>query len=118
MSRYITFTLSMPGVASWNGRWSGEGRRYVIVRKLSNSRRGNAKADELVAMRSRSHHWSDGWCARVDIREVDAKTARSLRRTSDGFCGYDWMVENIYLYGQTEKPERPAATVEAAVSAP
>jgi|KBSSwiStaDraftv2_1062776.scaffolds.fasta_scaffold75425_6 hypothetical protein len=117
MSRYITFTLSMPGVASWNGRWSGEGRRYVIVKKFSASRKGDAKANELLAMHSRSHHWDDGWCARVDIREVDAKTASLLRRTSDGFCGYDWMVANICLYGQTEKPEQPTATAQAA-SAP
>lgn len=25
----LSFTLSMPGRSSWNGRWSGETRRYV-----------------------------------------------------------------------------------------
>jgi hypothetical protein len=27
------------------------------------------------------------------------------KRKSAGFCGYDWMVENILAYGDTEKPQ-------------
>ena len=26
----VCFELSMPNVGSWNGKWSGEDRRYII----------------------------------------------------------------------------------------
>ena len=30
----VTFELTMPGVGSWNGRWSGEGHyTYYLVSK-------------------------------------------------------------------------------------
>ena len=29
----VVFELTMPGVGSWNGRWSGEGRYYAILKK-------------------------------------------------------------------------------------
>ena len=95
----IEFKLSMPGVNTWNGRWSGEKDNYTIVRKLSDT-----DVDKLLSGNLRAswlHRWDDGWCARVDARII-LKGERLPK--SDGFCGYDWMVTNIVLYGATEKP--------------
>jgi hypothetical protein len=95
----IEFRLSMPSTGSWDGRWSGEGRNYVIVRTMS-----DVEADKLLdglAHRSWYHSWRDGWAALVTARVMD----RGERaRKSDGFGGYDWMVANILWYGSTTEP--------------
>lgn len=88
----LAFELSMPGNNSWNSKWSGEGRSYVIVKTFT--------AKKLIEQRSFHYSWGDGWGARIDVREVDAAEARKLRKNSLGFCGYDWMVKTIIDYGQ------------------
>lgn len=98
----LAFTLSMPNVASWNGRWSGEGKRYVRIVPC----RSRAKIDELLAKGYWHHSWPDGWGAGVEVKEVDATTARKLKKQSNGFCGYDWMVDSIMQTGKI----RPAYT--------
>jgi hypothetical protein len=91
----VAFTLSMPGRNSWDGRWSGEDRLYVVVEKVS-----DVRASEIVAGGPYYYNWSDGWGARIDVRAVDGKEARKLRSKSAGFCGYEWMVNTIRLYGK------------------
>lgn len=39
----LAFTLSMPNCASWNGRWSGEGRKYVIIKAFKGKKAESAK---------------------------------------------------------------------------
>jgi len=98
----VEFKLSMPGRSSWNGGWSGEGRNYVLVRELSDGdlARLLGLAPEAINIatcrRSWSHRWSDGWVAEVSARVVPAD--EELPK-SDGFCGYDWMVDNILATG-------------------
>ena len=96
----LAFKLSMPGVASWNGRWSGEGREYVIVKSLGRSKAAGARGAEILAGAPYGYGFGDGWFASVSVREVDPAEARKLRRTSAGFCGYDWMVESIIRDGK------------------
>lgn len=99
----IAFTLSMPSAPSWNGRWSGDGDLYVIIRSVR-------KPDPKV-LGSHSYRWSDGWCARVEARQVDSREAHKLRRKSKGFCGYNWMVESILRFGQIQSPTPAQAEV-------
>ncbi len=37
------------------------------------------------------------------MREVDGKEARRVRKESKGFCGYDWMVDEIRQHGRILK---------------
>ena len=103
----LAFTLSMPGVASWDGKWTGEGNCYAIVRSVNaeealracNLRLGGS----LEPGRETGCHrysFGDGWHASIDVRGVDRNEARRLRRKSDGFCGYDWMVDAILKTGR------------------
>lgn len=101
----LAFTLSMPGCPSWNGRWSGEGRKYVIVRSFTKKIEVD-NAAEILKSRSFHYSWSDGWMARIDIHSVTSAQAKRLRKESNGFCGYDWMVDTIIKYG------KPLATHE------
>lgn len=90
----VAFTLSMPNKGSWNGRWSGEGKSYVIIRSLP-----KLHAQKALAKSSYYYRWDDGWGASVGVREVGAGEARILKKHSAGFCGYDWMVDSIIAYG-------------------
>jgi hypothetical protein len=96
----LAFKLSMPGCGSWDGKWSGEGRLYVIIRHVLK----NEHPENIIQKSPYRHGWNDGWAARIEVESVDAKEAAKLRRRSAGFCGYDWMVNNIINYGQTNIP--------------
>lgn len=95
----LAFKLSMPGVSSWNGRWSGEGRDYVKVVTFR-GKSGKTKGQQLLSHGSYHYDFGDGWRARVDVEEVGSAGAARLRRKSAGFCGYDWMVDSILQFGE------------------
>ena len=109
----LCFQLSMPHAASWNGRWSGEGKCYAILKKF-NSQKAITKANELIAARSFGYRWDDGWYASISVRAVDNSEARKIRKASQGFCGYDWMVESILSRGKI-LAKHEVAKEEAAV---
>lgn len=90
----IAFELSMPRAASWNGRWSGENGLYVKVLKLTKEK------EVQIDGKNYNYRWSDGWCARVSARAIDSKEAARLRRKSNGFCGYDWMIDSIIEHNE------------------
>lgn len=98
----VEFRLLMPGCASWNGKWSGEGKNYSIVRELSGDKAAklfdaSPESFDLTKCRSSwTHRWSDGWMAEVTVRVVPA--TEELPK-SDGFNGYDWMIDNILRNG-------------------
>jgi len=100
----VAFTLSMPGCPSWDGKWSGEGKKYVIVNTFKPKELVNAVL--ILDEKSFCYRWDDGWMARIDVHEVDSKQAAKLRKESNGFCGYDWMVDSIIQHG------KPLATHE------
>lgn len=92
----VAFILSMPNRASWNGRWSGEDNVYARVKSFT-TKKAKEKAMGLIG--NHYYRWSDGWGANVKVKEVDAKEARRLSRVSQGFCGYDWMIDSLLLNG-------------------
>ena len=90
----LSFTLSMPNVASWDGKWSGQDRLYVKTHAFF-GKKSAAKADEILDKGYFHYSFGDGWSAGVTVKEVDSQEAARLRKKSDGFCGYDWMVTSI-----------------------
>ena len=95
----LAFHLGMANCPSWNGRWSGEGRKYVIV-KTFRSKKAIEKAERIRDTKHYYYRWSDGWGASITVTEVDSSQAAKLRKESEGFNGYDWMVRTICDYGQ------------------
>ncbi len=81
----------MPGVASWNGKWTGEGRRYAASRTVPKKRLSELNHTYY-------HAWKDGWRANISVRQM--RKGECLGKT-DGFCGYEWMIENILHRGTT-----------------
>lgn len=95
---YLSFELSMPNNNSWNGRWSGEGKRYVIVKNFR--REPFLPNGKRLAGSYHYYNFGDGWGAAVTVRECTGPAARSLKKQSSGFCGYGWMVDEILTHGK------------------
>lgn len=89
---FALFTLSMPNVGSWNGKWSAEGELYTkSVRFIS---RGKNLYPNLKE-RGYFYDFGDGWGANVKVSFVMRKEAVAMQRKSKGFCGYEWMIDSI-----------------------
>lgn len=113
----VAFRLTMPNVGSWDGKWSGSGGEYIRVRRLSTE-----AAAKIVNQNYYHYDFGDGWAAGVECKQVDYKQAAKYRKKSNGFRGYDWMIDEIIkygkIYGRHPKPdEKTYATVEEAEAA-
>ena len=93
----VSFVLTMPGIGSWNGKWTGSGNLYAKVRDIPK------EAKEIVGKDFR-YRWDDGWEACVSVNRVYAKEAARIRKQSMGFKGYDWMIDSIIKNGEIVKP--------------
>ena len=92
----IEFKLSMPHRASWNGGWSGAEKNYTITKNIKDKTviiLGFDKTDTKCWYYS----FGDGWTACVTGRIIP-KGERVKK--SDGFCGYNWMVDEIVWYNE------------------
>lgn len=100
----IAFTLSMPCVGSWNGKWTGAENLYCRVinfkQRYGTSKKATELTERLLSNRVYYYNFGDGWEAAVTVEAVDAKKAAKLRKGSRGFCGYDWMIANIVQHGK------------------
>ena len=97
---FLSFTLSMPNNNSWNGKWSGEDRFYAKVVNFGRTKKAEADAKQILDKGYFYYNFGDGWGAGISVEKVDAKKAQQIRKKSVGFCGYDWMVDDIKLYGE------------------
>lgn len=90
----LVFELTMPNRGSWNGHWSGEKERHIIVK---NERYIEEKGNipKILDIGDFYYRWDDGWTACVSVTKMSAPEARKLKKKSSGFCGYDWMVDSI-----------------------
>lgn len=90
----VLFRLSMPNRGSWNGKWSGADRNYILVRKLSKKILDRLN---IVGRASWYYDFGDGWAANVSAYIMQAGERAPI---SAGFCGYDWMVDSIIDHGE------------------
>ena len=70
----IEFSLTMPSIGSWNGRWSGEGRNYLKYKNLSKREMGflGLGGNKVFCeKKSWGYRWDDGWGASVIARVPD-----------------------------------------------
>lgn len=94
----VLFKLSIPGNNSWNGKWSGDGGNYTITKSVTDKRAKELGLSDNCE-KDWYHNFGDGWTACITGR-VLSKGERVAK--SRGFYGYDWMVKNIWLYGNTQ----------------
>lgn len=87
----LAFTLSMPNVGSWNGKWTASGNLYARVINIGSKKRAN----EILAKSPFRYNFGDGWCASISAKKIEGKESRQIRKASRGFYGYDWMINSI-----------------------
>ena len=108
----LSFELTMPNVGSWNGKWTGSGKKYFVVKSVADRYFGSTVLPLLDGHASRSWYYDfgDGWGANVKMEAVTSAEARARRKVSAGFCGYEWMVDSILAFGDilssTERKQR------------
>ena len=81
---YLQFILTMPGAASWNGKWSGDGRFYAKTRFLRNDKAGKEQVAKVLEKSPYNYRWPDGWMAQVDVERITSRQAESVRKKSNG----------------------------------
>jgi len=86
----LCFSLSMPNVGSWDGKWTAANRPYTRCKAVSPK-----KAEVILKKPYYSYNFGDGWRAGINVSQVDAKESRKIKRRSAGFCGYEWMIDSI-----------------------
>ena len=91
----IGYTLTMPRVGSWDRKWSGDGRVFMIFRPEARGEKGLKRQKEILANSSYYYNFGDGWTARIDVAVIPKEEVSKLRRKNQGFMGYDWMVDSI-----------------------
>jgi len=96
----IMFELTMPNNNSWNGKWSGEGKRYLAFRKFGRSKAAHEQVARLLLHKNHYYNFGDGWGANVSMTKVTSKEMTKLKKLSAGFCGYNWMCSSIVKLGK------------------
>jgi hypothetical protein len=98
----ISFELTMPNVGSWNGKRSGESKKYFLIKDVS--KRYLDKQEHFKDLLEKGndswyYSWNNGWGASVRAEIINGLEAKKRRKNSAGFCGYEWMVQSIISYG-------------------
>ena len=96
----LSFELSMPSNNAWNGKWTGEENFYAVTHDFGKTKKAENHASEIIDNGPYYYNFGDGWTACVKVKKVTAQEAREIRSESKGFCGYDWMVKEIRIYGE------------------
>ncbi len=108
----LLFTLSMPNVGSWNGKWTSADKcfaiKHIVNDDLAKKIMKNVQSkpiykdcfnSELIGYAPPScnylYNFGDGWCACVKVTQITAKEANKVMKKSQGFAGYDWMIYSI-----------------------
>jgi len=103
----LSFELTMPNVGSWNGKWTGDNKRYFVIRQVTNDF-FKGRIEPLLdgkVFQNFYYNFGDGWGANVHIEIIDSKEGRKRLKNSAGFCGYEWMVNSIMKYGKITTDE-------------
>ena len=104
----ISFELTMPSNSSWNGKWTGDNKKFYVVEEISKRWLGNQEYfKDLIANGKDdfSYSFGDGWVANIEVEVVGAAEAKKRKKQSIGFAGYEWMIRSIKTYGEIKKPK-------------
>lgn len=96
----LLFTLDMPNNNAWNGRWSGEGQFYGRIRSCGTAKKTRKRLQPILEKGYFYYNFGDGWGASVTVTEATAQDVQKVKKSSRGFCGYDWMIDSILTWGE------------------
>lgn len=99
--KHVVFILTMPGVGSWNRKWTGADKLYCRTRSYPFNKKTiltESVLGRVLAYENRSYDFCDGWIANVRIMVCTAQEKKNYDKKSQGFCGYEWMIDEIEKY--------------------
>jgi len=96
----LAFSLSMPNVGSWDGKWTGANNFYTRLVNFGRSKKSTEKAQKILDEGYFHYDFGDGWSAGITVKRVNANEALKIRKKTKGFCGYDWMIASIQRNGK------------------
>jgi len=102
----LSFTLTMPQNNAWNGKWTGDDKNFVKTNDFRTGRLANRNANYILYKRDFKYDFGDGWIANVHIEKVSVLQAAILKKKSDGFSTYEWMIESIMQHGKIQLEEK------------
>lgn len=86
----VIFELTMPNRNSRNGAWSGDCKKYTVIRDLPKG--------QLEKMNpSYYYDFGDGWGASVEVRRAGREKATGR------FNSYGWMIDSILKHNEIRK---------------
>lgn len=105
---YLQFELFMSKIGSWDGKWSGAGKQYIIIQAVDSNIFNRIITDTSISgnklifnPRKYSYDFKDGWEVTI---VVSATTSKSLKLNKlyrkNGFAGYEWMVFSIIKHNE------------------
>lgn len=95
--KHVLFELSMPNNNAWNGKWSQADELHCRVRSYPFR---SEKLKNVLSTKGCYYNFGDGWGAYVKVRECTAAEKTKYTKKSAGFCGYDWMIDELERYGR------------------
>ena len=101
--KHVLFELTMPNNNAWNGKWSQAEKLHCRVRTYAYRKNSTVISESLKNVLSTKgcyYNFGDGWGAYVSIRECTGAEKTKLSKASQGFCGYDWMIDELEKYGR------------------
>jgi hypothetical protein len=91
----------MPSNNSWNGRWSGDEKLFAVVRNIGTAKKTLARYQPIIEKGYYTFHFGDGWVAAIHVyTSTNPDEVRKIRKRSQGFCGYEWMIDSIIQRGE------------------
>lgn len=96
---YVSYELTMPNRGSWDGKWTGDGKKYYHIERYKN-KYYNENILPLIETPSATFHYDfgDGWGANIKIQVIDKQEAKNRQKITAGFAGYEWMIKSLIKY--------------------
>ena len=107
VNRYIiSFEYHTTQIGSWDKKWSGSGKVFAKLKTISKEQKEKLEKMGFAIQKGKSHSFhydfQDGWACNVTMTVGTKKEFQSIMRQSQGFLGYDWMIQDILENGQID----------------
>lgn len=104
----LLFEYSHTSIGSWDRKWSGSGKVYAKEVNLTKGLKEHLEALGIDCGNGKNHtfhyDFKDGWACNVTMIVGTKTEFKEIMKHSQGFLGYDWMIDSILKYGRILDP--------------
>ncbi len=101
MAMLLSFELKVTTINNLSGHWRGENLRYIQVRSVDKDKVIKILDGEIIKVYH--HKCDDGWEFDILVREISSVQNDRLKQYfKNGFCNFDYMIDNIINYQSCE----------------